>query len=86
MRLALLLAGVLFILFGAITLPTPLPLGIPCLVIGCALVLTASPGSRIRFKRWRENHPKTSAIILKFEPKLPHWLQQAIRETRPGSG
>ena len=83
MQILILLAGIVLLAAGAILLPTPLPFGVPFLVIGCALVLTASPGLRVKFKRWRARHPKVSALLLKYEPRLPAWLRTAMHDTRP---
>lgn len=83
MQFLILLGGVVLLAAGAILLPTPLPFGVPFLVIGSAMVLTTSPGSRAKFKRWRASHPRISNLLLQYEPRLPGWLRNALQETRP---
>jgi ABC-type uncharacterized transport system permease subunit len=83
MRILVLFAAFLTFAIGLLFIATPIPLGLPLFVVGTALVLTASPNARVMFKRWRQKNSRTSAIILKHEPRLPRRLRAAMEETRP---
>ncbi|MGE3247565.1 MAG: hypothetical protein AB7F96_11815 [Beijerinckiaceae bacterium] len=83
MRMVMMFSGGVSILIGALFVATPLPLGLPLFVLGCALLLTASPGLRQRFKRWRSRNVRVSDHLQKWEPRLPVWLRSAMEETRP---
>ncbi|MCC2095876.1 MAG: hypothetical protein KDJ29_03245 [Hyphomicrobiales bacterium] len=83
MRILVLFAALLVFVVGILFIATPIPLGFPLFIVGTALVLTASPNARVLFKRWRQKNPKISALILKYEPKLPRWLRAAMEETWP---
>jgi len=83
MRILVLFAAPVTFAAGLMFILTPIPLGLPLFVVSTALVLTASPNARTIFKRWRQKNPRTSAIILKHEPRLPRRLRAAMEETRP---
>lgn len=85
MRVLMFSCGLVVLLAGVIVLPTPLPLGLPLLALGAALVLTASPAMRQHFKAWRSRNPHVCARLQAMERNMPKWLRKALEETR-GSG
>lgn len=71
-RLFLLNLGLAFLVAGIALLPVPLPLELPFLVIGTALVLKSSQSAKRRYLGWSRRHPRL------FRP-----LNRVLRRRRP---
>lgn len=74
--------GALIFLIGAILFPLPIPLGIPLMVIGLA-VLALNPLMLRAFRRWRGRHPEASRRIGAVVPHLPAFLRRIAHRTTP---
>ena len=79
-RLAVAILGVVMIIIGVITTPTPVPFGLIFIVLGFLLLTVAAPAlvRRIR-RRWRWLDRRLVAL----EKKAPRWLARRLRETGP---
>lgn len=58
-----LLVGWAFVLLGVIDLATPLPLGIPLIVLGVTIILNTSPSARKAFVMAGRRYPRTVGRI-----------------------
>ena len=83
MHIVMLLTGGVSCLAGAILLPLPIPLGLPLMVVGAALILSASPAARRWFRRWRGTHRDISDKLLDIEPAMPEAFRKTLDETHP---
>jgi len=79
--IALPLGGLIF-LIGLILFPLPIPLGVPFMVIGLA-ILAFHPVMRRALRRWRGRHPEANRRIGAIAPHLPAFLQRFVHSTQP---
>ncbi len=70
-RVFLLALAIPCLIVGAITLPTPLPIGAVLIVIGLGLLLLASPSLRRRFLMLRRRSPSLDRRLREIEHRLP---------------
>ncbi|MEQ8823395.1 MAG: hypothetical protein RIC14_03380 [Filomicrobium sp.] len=82
-RVLMLLAGGFTFVTGALLLPLPLPLGLPLLLVGGAILLSFSPAIRRWFKHWRTEHRQLSDRLENIEPIVPSPLRETLNETHP---
>jgi hypothetical protein len=76
-------ASVILIVFGAITLPLPLPTGAIALVVGLALLASTSPWMLRKLRTFRARNAKLNRTMERVEPRVPGALKKALRESRP---
>ncbi|TCT09280.1 hypothetical protein EDC22_107127 [Tepidamorphus gemmatus] len=76
-------AGIVTLILGAITLPTPLPTGILLIGLGTALLIATSATVRIQVRRLRARFPRLDRALEGIEPRLVRWLAVPLRRTRP---
>ena len=53
------LAGGVFIVFGLVMLPLPIPLGLPMIVIGAAILINTSTTAKRMFVKSARRYPRT---------------------------
>ncbi|MGD2132346.1 MAG: hypothetical protein PVI23_06095 [Maricaulaceae bacterium] len=53
------LAGGIFILVGLVVLPLPIPLGLPMIVVGAAILINTSTTAKKIFVRMGRRYPRT---------------------------
>jgi hypothetical protein len=86
MRLALVLVGVLIVLFGILIAPLPGPGGLPVIVVGLMVVLRNSFKARRQFVRFQRAHPRMISPIRRLLSRDPEFLlifwQQSLRVER----
>ena len=75
--------GVLALLAGAITLPTPLPFGAPLIALGLAILVATSSTARRWLRAVRRRSGRFDRLIRLAEPRLGRRLGVALRRTRP---
>ncbi|MEO1251492.1 MAG: hypothetical protein AAFW81_03995 [Pseudomonadota bacterium] len=79
-RLAVGVFALLMIIAGAATAVTPIPFGLPLVILGFLLLATASPAMLKWLRtRWRWLNRR----LLWLEKKLPRWMTGPLRRTDP---
>lgn len=74
------LAALPLLLAGGLTLPLPLPTGLPLLVLGLVMILAASPWA-VRLLRRR--FLRLNGLFHTLEDRAPVRLGRILRRTRP---
>jgi Putative transmembrane protein (PGPGW) len=75
--------AILALIVGTITLPTPLPTGVPLIVFGLAVLVTTSSTARGRLKALRRRFGYFDSLIRRAEPMLARPLRVPLMRTRP---
>ncbi|MEJ8571659.1 hypothetical protein [Microbaculum marinum] len=75
--------AILALVAGAITLPTPLPLGAPLIALGLAILVATSTSVRAWLRRLRGRSARIDALVTTIEPRLGRRLGVFLRRTRP---
>lgn len=78
-----LIAAVLLVVFGLMTIWLPLPTGGLSLVGGVVLLLRESRHFRQWFTRWRAHSRRVDAFFDRITPVLPSPLREVIARTDP---
>ncbi len=76
-------AAVLALIVGAITLPTPIPAGMPLIAFGLAVLVATSSTARGRLKALRRRSGRFDTLIRRAEPMLARPLRVPLMRTRP---
>ena len=71
------------LVFGLVAMISPIPFGLPIVVVSLAILVSTNPRLARRLRKWRKNHPKTDKKIRKVTEKLPEPLAEPIRKTDP---
>lgn len=82
-RLILIVVSIVCLVVGAITLPTPLPIGIVLIAVGLALLILSSKTFRNMIRRLRVRYPSFDDKLRKAEAYLPRPLQRALKISAP---
>jgi ABC-type nickel/cobalt efflux system permease component RcnA len=83
-KITLRLLAILMLIVGLITLPLPLPTGLPLLVVGLSLLISTSQQFSNYVKRFRDKNPEINEKIQSVEKKIPtRFLRFALLKTRP---
>ncbi|ESR24744.1 hypothetical protein [Lutibaculum baratangense] len=77
--------GILSLIFGAIVLPTPIPLGAPLIAFGAALLVMTSRTARSILRRLRREYRGLNDLVARVEPRLARPLRVFLRRTRPAT-
>ena len=71
------------LVFGLVAMISPIPFGLPIVVVSLAILVSTNPRLARRLRKWRKNHPETDKKIRKVTEKLPEPLAEPIRKTDP---
>jgi len=71
------------LLFGAVLLPLPIPLGLPLLVIGLALWAPYLPFVQGWVRSLRRKYPNLNAQLIRYRERVPPVIQKTIDKTHP---
>lgn len=82
-RLIMLIIAAVCLIVGAITFPMPIPLGIPLIAIGTALLILTSKTVRNWTRSMRVRYPGLDDKLRKAEDYLPRPLRRALRISAP---
>ncbi|ALV25867.1 hypothetical protein ADZ37_06075 [Pannonibacter phragmitetus] len=77
------LAALPLLLAGGLTLPLPLPTGLPLLVLGLVMILAASPWAVRLLRRLRRRFLRLNGLFHTLEDRAPVRLGRILRRTRP---
>jgi len=77
------LCGVILVIFGALTLPLPLPTGLIALTIGFALLAPYLPPIQRLVRYLRTKYPAVDEKLLSYRDRLPLIIKTTIDKTSP---
>lgn len=77
------LAAFPVLLAGLVTLPLPLPTGLPLIALSLVMVLAASPWAIRLLRRLRRRSLRLNGIFMKLEDRAPLRLGRVLKRTRP---
>ena len=83
-RLVTSLTAVVLIVYGVIAAISPLPLGVPLIVLGLIMIAGANPAARPVIKRMRRKWHWFDVIVRQLGTRTPKTLQATLEETDPG--
>jgi hypothetical protein len=82
-RLATTFAGIALIVYGAIAALSPLPLGIPLIILGIMMIALANPAARPLVLRMRHKWRWFDKLVITLGARSPAKIKDVIRETEP---
>ena len=77
------ISGVILIIFGAITLPLPLPTGLIALALGFTLLAPYFPPVQSLVRSLRTKHPNLDEKLISYRHRLPTIMKTTIDQTTP---
>ena len=75
--------GFVLIVYGVIAAISPLPLGVPLVVLGLLMIAGANPAARPLIRRMRARWRWFDAIVSRIGEKSPENIRTVIEETEP---
>lgn len=75
--------GIFLLLSGAVLLPLPIPLGLPMLTIGFALLAPYVPAVQRLIRRLRTKSPSLNQTLLRHRRRFPPIIRRTIAKTHP---
>lgn len=82
-RILTTLTGVLLVLYGVIAAISPLPLGVPLIVVGLFMIAGANPAFRPVIRRARRRWAWFDRVVRWAAPKATASVRTVIEETDP---
>lgn len=82
-RILMVIGGIICLIVGGITLPLPIPTGIPLLAVGFSLLVMSSNTVRDWFHLQRVRWPTLDLHLRKVEPHLPEAMRKALSPQDP---
>ncbi len=83
-RLLTSLIGVVLLIYGVIAAISPLPLGLPLVVLGLIMIAAANPAARPLIRRMRRKWRWFDFLVRKVGRGAPERFHATIDETDPG--
>jgi len=77
------ICGIILLLGGLVFLPLPIPLGVPMITIGLALLAPYVPFVQRGLRKVRTKWPAANEALMKYHPRMPAIIQRAIDKTHP---
>jgi hypothetical protein len=75
--------AVLLILVGMVVFPLPIPVGLPMMVTGLALLISSSHAVAELVRSFRRRYPRVDARLRAVEPHIPKLLRAPLIKTDP---
>lgn len=85
-RIATSLAGLVLMAYGVIAAVSPLPAGVPLIVLGGLMIALANPAARPLVRRMRVRWRWFNRVVLALGRRAPKNVQAVIEETAPAPG
>lgn len=82
-RLAASLAGAVLVLYGAVAAVSPLPVGLPLLVLGLIIIAAANPAARPLVRNLRRRWRWFDSLVAAIGKGAPQRVKSVIEETAP---
>jgi Flp pilus assembly protein TadB len=83
-RLALIGGGLVLMVLGIASVPTPVPIGFILFAVGLYLVARGSKRARRSVKRLRRHVPPLSRGLNRLKPRMPNGMRAFIEHSDPG--
>ena len=83
MKILAILAGSLLLLFGLISMVTPIPGGTLAIAAGAGLIICSSDTAAKKIKELRIKHTRLNKMVSWVEDKIGEKLSRPLRLTRP---
>lgn len=78
------LIGVVLIIYGVIAAISPLPAGVPLIVLGFVMIALANPAARPLVRRMRRKWRWFDKLVLTLGKHGPKGVKTVVEETKPG--
>ena len=75
--------AVILLLVGMVTFPLPIPVGLPMIVMGLALLISSSHAIASLVRQFRRRNPRLDAWLRAAEPRIPGLFRAPLRKTDP---
>lgn len=82
-RLLYTLLGIVLIVYGAIAAISPLPLGVPLIILGVLMIALANPAARPLVRRMRRKWKWFDKLVEVLGERSPKDIKEVIEETDP---
>ena len=82
-RLATTLSGIVLIVYGVIAAISPLPLGVPLVVLGLIMIAGANPAARPMIRWMREHWRWFDFLVTQLARRSPRRFKEVLEETKP---
>ncbi len=82
-RIATTLSGIVLIIYGAIAAISPLPLGVPLIVLGFIMIAGANPAARPLIRWMREHWRWFDFLVGHIARRSPRRFKDVLEETAP---
>lgn len=82
-RIATTLSGIVLIVYGVIAAISPLPLGVPLVVLGLIMIAGANPAARPLIRWMREKWRWFDILVTHVARRSPSRFKKVIDETAP---
>ncbi|MEO1137143.1 MAG: hypothetical protein AAFW68_11160 [Pseudomonadota bacterium] len=78
------IVGIVILVYGVIAAISPLPLGLPLIVLGLLMIAAANPAARPLIRAMRRRWKWFDFLVRKAARHSPKRFQETIEETDPG--
>lgn len=82
-RIVTTLVGAIVVFYGLIAALSPLPLGIPLIILGLVMIAAANPAARPLMRRMRRNWRWFDFLVRKAAHASPKRFREAFDDTDP---
>ncbi len=82
-RVLVSIAGAALFLYGVIAALSPLPLGVPLMVLGFLMIAGAIPATRPLLKRMRRKWPWFNGLVREISKRMPDRFGALQKQTDP---
>lgn len=75
--------GAVFVIYGVIAAISPLPLGVPLVILGLMMIAAANPAARPLIRRMRKRWRWFDVLVRKVAKSSPERFKKTFDETDP---
>lgn len=75
--------AIVLIIYGVIAAISPLPLGVPLVILGLVMIAAANPAARPVIRRMRKKWKWFDKIVRSVGSQSPETLKDVLQETAP---
>lgn len=84
-RILTTIIGIIFVVYGVIAAISPLPLGVPLIVLGLLMIAGANPAARPLIRRMRKKWRWFDTLVVTLAKRSPRQFHDVEKETKPGT-
>lgn len=82
-RLVATVAGIAMIIYGVIAAVSPIPFGVPIIVMGVFTIAAGNPSARPLIRRMRKHWPWFDVLVRQVARRSPQRFHKTFEETDP---